>query len=162
MSNIPSLLKNFFSSEMSLQDQSIFVTRKDGILLYSNIKDGSEQAVSALVSGLWQAAKSITDFLPRENGAGPYRLSFDTSSKGLYIFPLLLHQEEYFLAVTYAEQLNPGQLKQKIKHTALQLSEFIIKKGQHLTKEKTAKREGYLFSQISDEEMDHLFSFAGE
>ncbi len=161
MKALPQFINEFFSAGTQLDENNLFMTRSDGVLLYTNNRDGNEQATGALISGLWQAAKAITDFIPVDQGGDVFRLSFDTTSKGLYICPILLHNEEYFLGVTYAGQVNPGQLKLKIKRTALLLSEFIIKKGQQ-KKSISEKRENFLFSNISDDEMDKLFLFARE
>ncbi len=156
--SLPDLLIEFFSRNDFLQDQFVFISRRDGHLLYSNQDKSSSQSAAALMSGLWQAAQALVNFIPSDNQGDSFRLTYDTSSKGLYICPIIVHKEEYYLGVSYAGVLNPGQLKQNIKHTALRLSDF-INKNVGAIKVEVDKGETYLFQEISDEEMDRIFPY---
>jgi hypothetical protein len=139
-----------------LQSKSFF-TRRDGVLIYSNDKKNHAQSASALIGGVWQAAEALMQIIPNDGQQEMFRLSYDTSSQGLFIHPVSINNEQYYLGVTYVNTLNPGHLKMKIKHTALRLSEFIIKKGEQ--KVEVINDEEFLFKDISDEEMDRVFSF---
>jgi len=123
-----------------------------------------------LLGGVWQASKALSDFIPQtqeskqaEHSFGEeFRLSFDTSSKGVYIVPLKILDEELFLGLIYFDEVNPGSIKSKTRELALKLSESLETqiKSQNTHKSVEGKKiNDFLFDDITDAEMDHLFSF---
>lgn len=166
---IPKYVEAFFQSceiDEKLSRLSFFMIRYDGVVLYHNNVLGdkfSKSSIGALLGGVWQAARALSDFIPGEKKSDGYRLSFDTSEQGVYIVPITTEVEELYLGLIYHDEVNPGFIKNKMREMASSFSEFL---GQELKNNeanlKTAKRSDqsdFLFGDISDAEMDRLFAF---
>jgi hypothetical protein len=153
--NLNEKLRNFFDQDDSLKNYNFFVIRQDGITLYHHSQEIDKNTAGALISGVWQAATALMSFLPKKTDEA-FRLSFDTSNQGIYILPLFLNGEEYFLALIYKEELNPGPVKNRLRDLKYKLEQFI----NNNKKSNAVKnvRKSYLFTEISEEEMDRLFS----
>lgn len=138
----------------------LFVTREDGITIYDSVQDNTTTSVAALVSGVWQASEALMNLVDAQNEHHEFRLGFDTSSSGIYLFPFSLSGKKYFLGAIYSDCLNPGQLKRQI---ALIKEEMVrLFEAEPLPKKSIVSvREGYLFQDISDAEIDRLFSLGG-
>lgn len=137
----------------------LFVTREDGITIYDSVQDKTTTSVSALVSGVWQASEALMGLVHPTQNVLEFRFAFDTSSRGVFLFPITAQGKKYFLGAIYNDYVNPGQLKHQVS---------MIKEELELTLPKEASKEqvsstraGYLFSDISDAEIDRLFSLGG-
>ena len=156
--NLNKVVKQFLEENDDHKlSEKLVVIRQDGISIYSNIENELEAAsVGALIGGVWQAAQALSELTKKGLDHTHYRLGFDTSSDGLYILPLTIMNDTYYLGGIYTDTNNPAKLKQNMKllknNLELFLSEFSIKEE---------KKSGFLFQDISDDEMDNLFSFGG-
>lgn len=170
--NILKYVETFFQSceiDEKLNRYSFFLIRHDGVVLYHNnnlANSLSKSSIGALLGGVWQAARALASFIPKEESKEGYRLSFDTASQGVYIVPINVGEEELYLGLIYHDEVNPGFIKNKIREVASSFSEFLevelkesMKKNQSQKKAPQSKSE-YLFSDITDSEMDRLFAFA--
>jgi hypothetical protein len=138
----------------------LFVSREDGITVYDSIQNDTTAAVSALVSGVWQASEALMGMVDSQRNVMEFRLGFDTSAQGIYLFPFALAGKRYFLGAIYQECLNPGQLKRQVSQLKIELDrEF--SQSVEVTSKQDSSREGFLFQNISDEEIDRLFSIGG-
>jgi hypothetical protein len=138
----------------------LFVTREDGITIYDSIQDNTTTSVAALVSGVWQASEALMSLVYPKNEALDFRLGFDTSSQGIYLFPFTLNEKRYFLGAIYSNCLNPGLLKRNIALIKEEMERLFA--AEPLPKKTiSAQRQGYLFQDISDSEIDRLFSLGG-
>ncbi|MBL7665458.1 MAG: hypothetical protein JNM93_10030 [Bacteriovoracaceae bacterium] len=154
------LFQYFFDNhEHPFREEKIFITRRDGHLLFTNQKNMDAHSAGALISGVWQAAHALGHYIPGFKMDDYYRLSFDTSSKGLYIFPFLVQKDDYYFGITYSGKVNPGQLKMQVQNLASKLETFA---QNNMKKFKTKDREGFLFKEITDAEMDRLFSIQSQ
>jgi hypothetical protein len=106
--SLPNTVKEYFSKNKDLAKQKVFFTRRDGVLIYSNDKKNHAQSASALIGGVWQAAEALMQIIPNDGQQEMFRLSYDTSSQGLFIHPVSINNEQYYLGVTYVNTLNPG------------------------------------------------------
>lgn len=162
MMNINLFIKQFFiENEYQKLANRVVVLRGDGIDLYSNIEDKFEtSSICALVAGLWQAAKSLSSFISTNNDFFEFRLGFDTSSSGLYVLPFNFRENEYYICAIYKESDNPALLKRHLRLLKQNLETFLsaIEFEPKVNKSTSIQREGYLFNNITDEEMDKLFS----
>lgn len=138
----------------------LFVTRDDGITIYDSIQDNTTTAVAALVSGLWQASEALMNLVHKEDDVLNFRLGFDTSSRGIFLFPFDMSEKRYFLGAIYSDCINPGQLKRQIALIKEEMDR-LFESGSPIKKNVVSTREGYLFTDISDEEIDRLFSLGG-
>lgn len=161
--NIPRYVETFFQSceiDEKLNRYAFFLIRHDGVVLYHNnnlANQSSKSSIGALLGGIWQAARALADFIPEEQRQEGYRLSFDTASKGVYIVPVEVENEELYLGLIYHQEINPGFIKNKIRELAVAFGEFLAIELKD-NKKKEAKSD-FLFGEISDSEMDRLFSF---
>ena len=148
----------------AMNNFSVFVCRQDGHLVYNrdHMNMGVEQsAIGALLGGVWQAASTLASFIPNAEENEPeqnvFRLSFDTSSKGIYILPFLHDGEKYSLGLLYKDEINPGFLKSRLRDLLMKMT---LEMGNlKLKRIKTGKN--YLFNDITDEEMDKVFNIHG-
>lgn len=167
--NIPRFVETFFKSceiDEKLNRYSFFLIRYDGVVLYHNnnlANSLSKSSIGALLGGVWQAAKALADFIPKEEAKEGYRLSFDTSSQGVYIVPITVGSEELYLGLIYHDEVNPGFIKNKIREMATSFGEFLeqeLKGSRDLKNNLSEKENNFLFRDITDTEMDRLFAFA--
>jgi hypothetical protein len=167
--NIPKYVETFFKSceiDEKLNRYSFFLIRYDGVVLYHNNNLGnslSKSSVGALLGGVWQAARALAAFIPKEESREGYRLSFDTSSQGVYIVPITVGAEELYLGLIYHDEVNPGFIKNKMREMATSFGEFLEQEltesfGKNQTR--SIENNDFLFGDITDSEMDRLFAFA--
>jgi predicted regulator of Ras-like GTPase activity (Roadblock/LC7/MglB family) len=163
--NLKKHVNNFFiENEFGKISKHLTLVRNDGIVIYSNSEDDfKSSSIGALSSGLWQAATSLIDYV-NASGDQDFRLTFDTSASGIYILPIELNNSRCYLVAVYQGALNPAKLKQQLKNLAFLLEMYIRDETYSVSREakrdtKTQERDGYLFHDISDEEIDKLFGF---
>lgn len=162
--NITALVKEFFvDNEFHRISEKVAVVRNDGTVLYSNSINSLEASnIGALASGIWQAAQSLSSLVNKELPEDAYRMSFDTSSDGIYLLPTTLGASQCYFCCIFREQLNPGKLKQSMRNISFLLEAFIQEETmRHAQKDEPVRNGGYLFQNITDEEMDQLFGVAG-
>jgi hypothetical protein len=157
-------IETFFTMCEFKDSLTISFVRDDGIIVYTNFHNELDaKSIGALVGGVWQAASSLASFATSEDSMD-FRFSYDTSSDGIIIFPLMHEKNQYFLCGIYKEETNPAVLKQRLKVLQGKLIEFIDKNcsASVIQKDQSEKnRAGYLFENLTDDEMDHLFSVTG-
>lgn len=139
----------------------LFVSREDGITIYDSIQNQTTTSVSALVSGVWQASEALMGIADPGSNVMDFRFAFDTSSQGIYLFPLSVGGKRYFLGALYQDCVNPGQLKRQVAMIKEEMDRLLQDEPIPAKTKPSAGREGYLFQEISDEEMDRLFSVGG-
>ncbi len=160
----------FFNSKKNANEKlatGFFLCRQDGQLLgfevdsFKHLMPKDEYSIGALLAGLWQASEALLSFLPKKASSDAFRLSFDTTDTGLFIYPMCVDNQSFYLGILFSESINPAllknkgrQLAQKIE-TKLTLEEKIPAKDTLISSRKT---EGRLFDNISDEEMNRIFS----
>ena len=140
------------------EDISTLLTRNDGVILWAgkNI-DRKNHSLGALITGVWTAAKALTDTVGAENINNV--LTYGGSSDGVHILPITLAGKRFAFSVLYKKVNNPSKLKLKFR-LFKQLIEDSYEEKNHLTemiddgKEKTKA----LFNNITDEEIDNLFA----
>jgi hypothetical protein len=159
MNNINQIIKNFFVGINLDKNHEVSVVRADGIVIYSTVENYMDRAsIGALISGLWQAALSLSNYIDKDADGDKFRLGFDTSVAGVNVLPLKINGKEFFVCSLFKECLNPAKLKQKMKLTTLELESYV--KKEFIPQENNAiERTGYLFDSITDKEMDQLFNF---
>ncbi len=168
LAEFPKLIEQFFVSleiDQRLNRFSFFLIRQDGVILYQNKKNLKINAhsVGALLGGVWQASSALTEFIPGKKRELEFRLSFDTSSEGIYIVPVDFEAEKLYLGLIYYDEVNPGLLKSKMRDIGSSLSQYLnMERSSQVvsTKETVTKADNTLFSNITDDEIDHIFSFA--
>jgi hypothetical protein len=160
--NVSEKMKHILAPKLSGVNARLFVTREDGITIYDSVQDKTTTSVSALVSGVWQASEALMGLAHPEQDVMEFRLGFDTSSQGIYLFPFNLNKKRYFLGAIYQNCLNPGQLKRQVALIKEEMDRLFQDEPVQVKNNKsTSSREEFLFKEISDEEIDRLFSAGG-
>lgn len=134
----------------------LFVVRSDGLIVWDAKPDSQTQALGALCSGVWDASKAMALTAGQKSVSG-FRLVFDSTDHGVLILPVEGVEQEIFLAAIYERCLNPALLKHQVHNLGLKLAAHVRSLPRVSPIQKVTKREGYLFNDISDEEMDRLF-----
>jgi len=166
--NFPKLVQDFFLEHADinqLKSSSLFLCRQDGVPIYHNKGLGhnvSEASIGALLGGIWQAAKALASFIPSHEQTDVYRLSFDTSSKGIYIVPTIVDGQDYYLGLIYFEEVNPGFVKSRLRDLSYRFVDYMESRIQKVIPIEKTSNEGFLFDDISDDEMDQLFTISGK
>jgi hypothetical protein len=159
--NVTEKMKQILEPKKSRVKARLFVTREDGITIYDTVQDKTTSSVSALVSGVWQASEALMGLTNPNHDVMEFRLGFDTSSQGIYLFPFSLNEKRYFLGAIYHNCVNPGQLKRQVALIKAEM-EVRLQDESPVTvakpKTKSSGREGFLFQEITDDEIDRLFS----
>jgi hypothetical protein len=132
------------------------LVRKDGMSLYANHDQGT--TIGALASGIWQAALALTRFTD-DADEKIFCLSFDTSSTGVYILPIQFKREMLYIAALFKNEVNVGKVKYNLKRLQAELQRFMDTQLELVNSEPVVnEREGYLFENISDAEINTLFN----
>ncbi len=140
----------------------LFVSRDDGISVFDFENDSTRAQVSALVSGMWQASEALVKLIDDSQDSFDFRLGFDTSSSGVFLLPFSSGGKKYFLGALYSESLNPGVLKHQLGQVREELSTLLQRSGPKRDEVSMEERNGYLFTDITDEEIDRLFGVHGK
>lgn len=167
---IPKYVESFFKSceiDQKLNRYSFFLIRLDGVVLYHNNNDvitsSAKSSIGALLGGVWQASRALSEFIPNKENEEAFRLSFDSSSQGIYVLPINLFGEKFFLGLIYFGEVNPGAIKNKIRDLSVSFREYMERELKQAMTNKTqhqsSSKTGYLFKDITDAEVDALFSF---
>ncbi len=156
MKSVNASIKSIIDPKLKSINARLFVSRADGIAVYDSVQDKTTSSVSALVSGVWQASEALMGLVSKTEDIFEYRLGFDTSSQGIYLFAFQIEGKDYCCGAIYKDCVNPGLLKRQVMMLRSELEEMKISED-----ETTAKRSEFLFKDITDEEMDGLFTIGG-
>lgn len=164
MMNVAEKMKSFLTPKTQVIKARLFITREDGITVYDSVQDKTTTSVAALVSGVWQASEALMGMVNKNQNVMEFRLGFDTTEQGIYLFPFELSGKRYFLGAIYKDCINPGQLKRQISQVKEELDRVFAETNVVVVKKATTSvvaREDFLFKEITDEEIDRLFSVGG-
>jgi hypothetical protein len=155
-------IKQILESKKEGVRARLFATREDGITIYDSVQNQTTASVSALVSGVWQASEALMLLAQPTDNVMEFRLAFDTSSQGMFLFPFSYEEKRYFLGAIYQDCINPGQLKRQIAMIKEEMDSFFQQEPKTIkSKSNSSERKGFLFQDISDAEIDRLFSVGG-
>ncbi|MBT3983086.1 MAG: hypothetical protein HOE90_17150 [Bacteriovoracaceae bacterium] len=157
--SLPHLIEEYLEFRLEraeFQGAEFFVIKQDGHLLFKSLKSSSAAAIGALCAGAWQAASAISGFFTQPTD-GVFRLSFDQPGCGIYVIPLTANSYDLYMGVLFENVDNPGKLKNKVRTLSVELMIYLEEK-QITEAPETSKRDEFLFKDISDDEIDSLFS----
>lgn len=153
LKNLPTFLEKEIQ-DLGFTKQSLFLCRNDGVVLYKkHLHQFDQETASALLSGIWQAASALTELLPEKDQQSDFfRLSLDTSSRGIYLVPTTINGKSCFWGMLYHEEINPALVKMKLRELATKLENFVEK-----SENNNHPNKGQPFSELTDEEIDLAF-----
>lgn len=154
--NINTIVKQFFvENDFHKLASKMAVVRNDGVIIYANTENFNESySIGALVGGVWQAAEALNSLVSKESNIFDFRLSFDTSEQGIYVLPFVLNKKTFYICAIYKDMNNPAVLKNRLRNLKDTLSFYL----DEMVDTQITHRDGFLFSDITDQEMDKLFN----
>lgn len=151
------LYKHCPHQDSFLQSSLVVMTEEGQVVVELGLPLGRDKVhqTGVLLAGAWQASLALSE----ENQNNEEKvLSLGSSDSGFLVLPFSYHHK-LILGVVYQNDLNPGKLKMKSKLLRDFLSENLSQ--QVVDNNQQEKDENYLFKNITDDELDELFSFAG-
>lgn len=147
-----------FIEKNRLQESQIFILRSDGVCLFEQAGNVASKMENTVLLSLLAGAAAIAESLNKyfEKKMEPLRVSFETSNTGIYLLRIRKSFEVCYLAVTYSGEKNPYRLKLRMRTLALQLE-----KNEILAKNTVTHKKNFLFQNISESEIEELFSTLG-
>jgi predicted regulator of Ras-like GTPase activity (Roadblock/LC7/MglB family) len=156
LTSISNLIESVLQ-DSDLKNHNIMLVRQDGLVLYSNVeKSLNKHSFGALVGGVWQAAETLSNLVESETD-DIFRLNFGTSSKGIYILPVSHGKDSLYLSLIFKDEVNPAKIRYQMQNVRSDI-QFGLDQIKPQRKEKKVERKGFLFSNITDAEMDQLFN----
>ncbi len=113
------------------------------------------QSLGALLAGVWQASEALKEFMSDDGPKDDLRLNFQNAHSGYLLLPPTEKNPKIVFAFVFQKQTNPG----KIKHLAGKIRNHFNEI--EILKMDNGKEEELLFKDITEDEVDKLFSFAG-
>ena len=140
------------------QSLDLIITRSDGVILWSRLEDKSQsQSLGALISGIWSSTSSLADMIDTE--ASNNTLTFGSARSGLVIVPIILGGKKFALSAVYKDVFNPAKLKLKFRLLTKLIESDYEEKVSFLDNVDAGKKKTKnLFNNITDEEIDNLFT----
>jgi hypothetical protein len=113
--------------------------------------------LGALLVGMWQASEAVGDFLSG-SAEKDLTLSFQSSNKGFFLLRPTEKNKEVFWGVLFESEVNPGKIKLYAKKMRSFYDEIKIIESKDMNNTQDGE---FLFQNITEDEVDKLFSFAG-
>ncbi len=137
-----------------LQKHHILIANRDGICLFSNQEKGKDISMGALLGGVWQASVALLEINKFQNNDS-LKLGFDDGENGFCVVAIELAGRPCYACLVFEKEIAPGAVRGQLKHWCDRLAESLENWSAPAT------RSGYLFKDVTDEEIDRLFSFGG-
>lgn len=159
-----------------LKNLEFVIFRKDGLYVFEQWDQQNAAtdttSVGVLLAGVTQATAALTNFVLAKKEHEVFRMSFETSSKGAYILPVELNGEGHYLAMIYTNELNPGQLKSRLRNFVFKMESYFVDLAERIEVEQKEELESVTnntkenqgqnpFADITDSEMDDVFLSLG-
>ena len=155
--NLIKVIENHSKEFSELEGEFVFL-RMDGVMLWNNFSEKKNiQELSALSAGLWQSACSLANY--SENHSMNKVLNFGTSSSGLLAQDIASGEKNYLLLMKYNNVLNPSKVKLRFRGLKQAIEDSLYLEGKK-TPSSSSVNSVQPFKDITDEEMDNLFSFS--
>lgn len=156
--NITKRLQDGFARYGVPADIRLFIVRRDGLMVWEHQTGPQSQALAALCSGVWEAAFAMAQAAGTTTRPQGFRLVFDDAAAGVLVFPMTVDNQLYYLGGVYHGCTNPGRLRRQVQMLKDNVEAALTSTGAVVAPSPVANdREGYLFKDITDAEMDRLF-----
>lgn len=156
-------LKNHFESfsgKAVLSNSTVLALSRDGrVYGQLGVQRSSKdiQSLGALLVGMWQASEAVKGFMNEER-TKDLNLSFQSSESGFFILKPGNINKEIFWGLLFEKETNPGKIKLYFKKLRDHFENIEILPSRELGNEQDGD---FLFKDVTEEEVDKLFSFAG-
>lgn len=154
------MVDNFYeeNTEPYKSEVKQFICRQDGVVILAKTDNSISEtsSIGALLGGVWQAAEALMSFIPKLSRDNELRLSFDSSADGLFIQPIDLDGNIYYYGIIYQDVTNPGELKNMARNYKEKMCAYFLDTA---PEDSNIKENEFLFDDISNDEINNLFSF---
>jgi hypothetical protein len=140
----------------------LMVVRRDGLMVWDAAPDQRSQSLAALCGGVWEASMAMAQTAGAAQEASGFRLVFDDAATGMMVLPLSVEGQTYYLAGVYGDCVNPARLRRQVQELRDVVAETWVAVPVKKSTPVSTGREGYLFTDITDEEMDRLFGVGAQ
>jgi hypothetical protein len=155
-STLETEMKNFVGDLGGFKGDLLVISPEGVVLGHQGPLTAEEtQHFGVLMNGAWQAAEQVSK-MASVCEEQKTRLSFDTSSEGVYLLPFNAQGVPLLFVSIYKTITNPGLMKNQMRSFTSHLEEKLT--GLRVPQQKS---KHLLFDDISDREIDEMFSFAG-
>ena len=142
-----------FLAEKGMTDAKVFLTDMDGYLLFGSQGDVNKSLI-ALIAGVYQGAHKLYSMMGE--GKEIPSLSLGEGADNLFIKQITIKGRELLLSSVLSDIAYPARYKMYLKLLADNLVEnYPVQENTDLPEKNEAG--GFLFDNISDEEVDNLF-----
>lgn len=142
-----------------IKHHHIFITRDDATIVFTNKKHTGSQA--SLVAAAWQAVSELKKINNLQEESKDFRLSFDIADQGVYVLCFRFLDQNYFATMIYKNVTNPALHKRKFKESLGHIFKDLSQAKDSMRKssrEISQDSSKFLFQNISDDELDKVFS----
>ena len=153
-------VQEYFASLPKFSNQRYILFRDDGGVIFDSQHNDQTQSIGALAIATWQSSLTLLKIVDSRGKDDEFRMSFATSSEGIFLQSFLHLNVNFYLAILYSECINPGLLKRNAIKLKIELVDYLQKKinsSQVLNNSSSKKRKEYLFAEITDEEIEKIF-----
>lgn len=130
-----------------------FIFRSDGVPLYVK-NENRKNSIGALVAGVYHASTELMN--KNDMNTEEYNLNFSDTSSGVHIIKINVKDQDFFLGSVYKNEINPGKLKVELRKISKKFINILCE-----IKAEVKVRNEFLFKDISDKEIDAMFSTVG-
>jgi hypothetical protein len=185
--NILDKIQIFFSQKIEvdlLNFAKCLILRRDGIIIFSSDKSKNDwQSFAGVVGGVWQGLSVLAPLINWQGNLEQVVLDLDLNnsrSNGILLAPINIKGQELVSVFLYSEIINKGKIIYRIKKCVHQLTNYLnqnlnlnlsLNQNQNQNQNKSEKdsfrktssnKVPPLFINITDNEIDQLFSFVDE
>lgn len=158
-------LKNYiedFRQDKRIDDAEIYLTDLDGYMIYTT-KRSVDQSLIALIAGVYQGSKKMLEFLSDDHDMPA--LSLGNTGSSIFVKSFNIGKKELLLSAVLKDVDFQSRYKMYLNLLSDELMENYpsvdIEKETVKQNTETKENNKFLFDDISDEEVDHLFTDIG-
>lgn len=151
-----------FRLDKRIDDAEIYLTDLDGYMIYTS-KRNVDQSLIALIAGVYQGSKKMLEFLSDDHEIPT--LSLGNSGSSIFVKSFSVGKKELLLSAVLKDVDFQSRYKMYLNLLSDELMENYptTDSENEITKQssETKQNNKFLFDDISDEEVDHLFTDIG-
>tara|TARA_R110002049_G_scaffold260900_1_gene436978 strand:+ start:32 stop:523 length:492 start_codon:yes stop_codon:yes gene_type:complete len=138
-----------------LKAHHVLISNRDGVCLYSNNNRDINTNMSALLGGVWQASMALID-LNNFKTRNELKLGFDDGETGFCIVQITIATRPCYACLVFKNEIAPGALRSALRLWCDKIADALVEW------KPAAHRSGYLFKDVTDDEIDRLFGFGSK
>lgn len=138
-----------------IEKHHVLISNRDGVCLFSNKSNELNISMSALLGGVWQASQALIE-LNKFKTHNEVKLGFDDGENGFCIVQIDIAKRPCYACIVFENEIAPGAIRTQLKLWCDKIADELS------LWQPPAHRNGYLFKDVTDEEIDRLFGFGSK